>query len=125
MKKIVMPYLCLLYEYYSQGSQKRMAYESSLFALLTISFINFYTVVVLCDLNRFIPINANDPRWWAYVVFLVGFGIPGLTLLRSLFKKEEIEKCAVNIKGKKWKNRIIILYIIISVIAFFEVVSVK
>lgn len=103
----------LFYRYYNKGATIRIPYESSIFAVLLLIFINVFTLLIL-----FIPtftriIFSNQSRIELYIYSLIGVFL-GYLIVNKLFPKKEILKMNDISKNVKLHSFFLFFYVIFS-----------
>lgn len=105
----------LFYRYYNKGATIRIPYESSVFAVLLLIFINVFTLLIL-----FIPtftriIFSNQSKTELYIYSLIGTFL-GYLIVSKLFPEKEILKMNDISKNLKLHTFFLFFYIIFSFI---------
>ena len=103
----------LFYRYYNKGATTRIAYESAIFALLTLIFIIVVSLMLLFAPQLSNTIFKGHTRIALYVYFSIGVAI-GYYFLSKFIQKKDIvnfENVPKNVIFHGW---ILCLYIIIS-----------
>ncbi len=113
MKKLILKFLFLFYNYYGEGSSKSIAYFSALAALILTLFLNMFTILAF-----FGVVNRNSNSETAKVVqYLVGFliFIPAFYILKNIFKEEEVLKIKMEKSTIRKGYSLVICYLVLSV----------
>src|SRR5688572_25304042 len=108
----------LFYSYYSKGGRRNVAYLSSILAVTLIFYLNILIVLVLFNLDIYIPIGLNDGRGARYfkvalfmspVFFFLYYGVKEKKLL------ELKDKLGYDHYNKEFNHRVLLFaYIALS-----------
>jgi len=114
----------LFYRYYNKGATIRIPYESAIFAVLLLLFINVMSLMILLVPNLMETLFANHTRTELYVYSAIGV-LLGYFMLTKLVSKDEIyqiENTSINVKLHTW---LLFLYFIASFILLMAIIIQK
>jgi hypothetical protein len=112
----------LFYRYYNKGDTIRIPYESSIFALLLLIFMNAFTLLI-CFLPSFSRMFfSNYSRVELYFFSLIGTFL-GYLIINQLFPKKEIFKMINVSKNVKIHSWFLFFYIIFSFIILMGIIT--
>lgn len=103
----------LFYKYYNKDATARIPYESSIFALLLLLFMNIFGVLIFFFPTLSVMIFSNHSRVELYVYSLIVIFVCYL-ILSKLFPKNEILLMNGVSKNEKLHGWILFFYIFIS-----------
>jgi len=103
----------LFYRYYNKGATIRIPYESAIFALLTLIFINVVSLMLLFAPQLSNAIFKGHTRIALYVYFTIGVAI-GYYFLSKFIPKKDILNFVNVSKNVIFHGWILCFYIIIS-----------
>lgn len=105
----------LFYRYYNKGSTIRIPYESSIFALLLLFFMNIFTFFILLFPSFSRMIFSNHSKVELYIFSLIGVFL-GYFMFNRLFPKKEILEINEISKNTKLHSWFLFFYVIFSFI---------
>ena len=122
MKDLFLKFLYLFHRYYDKGSTKDIAYESAIFALITILTLNLLSILYYLGVPReYFPNLFLIPRLQKYIIGLLIL-IPIFFLFKRIFKEREVTNIKMDRKEIRIGYFIIVIYIICSVILLVYVI---
>jgi hypothetical protein len=102
----------LFYKYYSKGATKLIPYQKSVFAFLTLIFINFFSIGVLISKNIFNGLSFSS-RIQSYIfysiILIITYFVINKFVPEKAIKEYETDK---NTKLHSW---FLLFYVIISI----------
>ena len=115
--KIMKYVVYLFHRYYSSGSTKDIAYEKSIFALLTLLFLNIFALLNFIDLTPKLDWFHMESRAVKYLIVFSFFIAPGYLLLQQIIPRSIITKFDERkIKQIKIHGWLLFGYIICSIV---------
>jgi hypothetical protein len=106
----------LFYNHYNKGFGRASAYESALWAVLTLGMVNALSAMLFFNfvlLRKYSYINGRDWQQNLLVMFITYF-ILGYHILWMLYKKEKLETLPCEASIIKRNGRWLVAYITVS-----------
>ncbi|AMR31591.1 hypothetical protein A0256_09230 [Mucilaginibacter sp. PAMC 26640] len=121
MKKVIF----LFYNHYNQGFGRRFAYQSALWAVLTVGLINAFSLMLYVNFALLKTYSYLNRRSWEQnlIVICLSCLVLGYHVFWLLYKKEKIEALHYTTEDIKRSGRYLIVYIIVSIIVLLLVIK--
>jgi len=103
----------LFYRYYNKGATRNISYESALFAVLMLLYINVLSIGILLAPEETTMLFSNLTRGEKYIYSMIGV-IIGYFFLSRIIPKKKILKMEALSKNIKLHGRMLGSYVIIS-----------
>lgn len=105
----------LFYRYYSTGASKQIPYFSTITALVALLLLHVLQILILLNGTGLIPTSSKNSRIENF--FIIALCIMPFYFIMFLFiKKSELQNMHYDITRIRKGNKLLILYIIISIL---------
>ncbi|RYY35387.1 MAG: hypothetical protein EOP46_10220 [Sphingobacteriaceae bacterium] len=107
----------LFYKYYNKGSGANFAYESALFAVTFLIFLNLLALINLFDMNYLLLGLEGRSRGGLYLIFGAFYILPMYLILFFIYKKETVVNTNYDPSKEQVHGWLLFAYCIFSIIA--------